>query len=60
MRLMTALPSFAMVLGMVALLGQSGCVSDNSKSQFYTYCDNTGCYQCDAQGCGRSPGGPVR
>lgn len=42
----------------LAVMFLSGCVSDDKKPQFYTYCDNTGCYQCDRAGCGRVAGQP--
>ena len=47
------------LLGALALLAEQGCTEAN-KSRFYTYCDVTGCFQCDASGCvaqdGRPPG----
>lgn len=46
------------LLGAVMLLAQAGCSSDDNKSRFYTYCDNTGCYSCDQYGCGLAPGRP--
>lgn len=46
------------LLGAVVLLAQAGCANDENKARFYTYCDNTGCYQCDETGCGLSPGRP--
>jgi hypothetical protein len=46
------------LLGAIGLLALSGCLSDSNKPSFYTYCDNTGCYQCDSQGCGRVQGVP--
>ncbi len=45
-------------LGVVGLAALSGCLSDDQKPSFYTYCDNTGCYQCDSHGCGRMQGVP--
>lgn len=45
------------LLGAFALMMQ-GCTDDNQKARFYTYCDNTGCYSCDANGCGALPGRP--
>ena len=48
------------LLGAFLLMLQSGCLSDDNRARFYTYCDFSGCYQCDAVGCiaqpGRAPG----
>lgn len=49
-----AMPLF----GAIVLMAQAGCVSDENKARFYTFCDNTGCYQCDEQGCGALEGRP--
>lgn len=44
------------LLGAFLLMLQSGCLSDDNRARFYTYCDFSGCYQCDAAGCTAQPG----
>lgn len=44
------------LLSAVGLLVQSGCVDEQDRSRFFTYCDPSGCYQCDEKGCGLLPG----
>lgn len=44
------------LLSAVALLVQSGCVDERDRSRFFTYCDPSGCYQCDEKGCSLMPG----
>ena len=48
------------LLGALILLIQTGCLSNENKSQFYAYCDAEGCYQCNETGCngvqGQQPG----
>src|SRR5258708_7226673 len=49
------------VLPLVSLLA-AGCDFFNggdSKEKFYTYCDATGCYTCNENGCSRNPGVPT-
>ncbi len=45
------------LIGAVFLLLQPGCMNEN-KSQFYAYCDDTGCYQCSEIGCTAVTGQP--
>ena len=49
--LMAALPLF--------LFAASGCDFFQHKEKFYTYCDSTGCYTCDQNGCSNSVGVPT-
>jgi len=40
-----------------------GCDFFDHKEKYYTYCDATGCYTCDQNGCspqGTNPGGSCR
>jgi hypothetical protein len=46
------------LIGAIVLLTQAGCVDGKNKAQFYTYCDTSGCYQCDSNGCGAVSGSP--
>lgn len=48
----------AAALPLVAFLFQAGCLSGENRPSFYTYCDHTGCYQCDQRGCGLLEGRP--
>ena len=49
--LMAALPLF--------LFAASGCDFFQHKEKFYTYCDATGCYTCDQNGCSNAVGVPT-
>ena len=49
--LMAALPLF--------LFAASGCDFFQHKEKFYTYCDATGCYTCDQNGCANPVGVPT-
>ena len=48
------------MLGAIFLFLQTGCVGEDNKARFYTYCDQAGCYECGPTGCtglaGRPPG----
>ena len=44
------------LLSAVALLAGSGCMEEGGRSRFFTYCDPSGCYQCDERGCNLMPG----
>lgn len=47
-----------MLMSMLSLASLAGCFNGENKSRFFTYCDRTGCYQCDENGCGPLAGLP--